>query len=134
MSYNHQDYIPLLPPPFTVVAQFLYPQNTDPHLKIPSVSVPLIRSTSSDSVVCIHGNCRSGKRSFCSNITSSRLLPNMEGWNMDFWNMEGWNVDFWQKECRLLNTESIMGTSWGKTQFQQFTAMSDPLMQVKCSV
>lgn len=58
------------------------------HLNIPSVCAPLYRRTSSDSVVCIHGNLRSGNLSFCSSMTSSSELPNIEGEKTDFYNTD----------------------------------------------
>ena len=57
----------------------VYVHRSKTNLKIPSVTTPLSRRISSDSVVCIHGNCRSGNRSRCSAITSGNELPNIDG-------------------------------------------------------
>ena len=54
------------------------------NLNIPSVCAPFKRSTSSDNTVCIHGNRLSGYLSFCIAMISSKVLPNMDGWKMDF--------------------------------------------------
>jgi len=54
------------------------------NLNIPSTHAPFSRNTSSDRVVCIHGNLRSGKRSACIIIISSSVLPNIDGWNINF--------------------------------------------------
>lgn len=54
------------------------------HLKMPSVWSPLSASTSSESLVCTQGSCRSGYRSFCMLMTSCSALPNMDGLNTAF--------------------------------------------------
>jgi len=63
---------------------WVYQNKPVSHLKIPSTHAPFSRSTSSDSVVCIHGNLRSGKQSACISMISSSVLPNIDGWNIDF--------------------------------------------------
>ena len=59
---------------------------TATHLKMPSVPVPPRWRTSSDRTVWIQGRTRSGYRSFCSSMMSSRVFMNMDGWKMDFCN------------------------------------------------
>ena len=53
------------------------------YLKMPSVDAPWCCRTDSARVGKIQGNLSEGNRSACASIISSRVAPNMDGWNTE---------------------------------------------------
>ena len=76
--------------------------------KIPSVWAPVNLRTSSDSVVCIHGNLLSENLVFCMLIISSSVSPNIDGWNIDLWNKLHEIHTHSKRRCQLLRSQNLV--------------------------